>query len=46
MFPYVWRTGFGRVIVTNPAGTHDLGTGTFADTVWQTSADRAPSPAA
>ncbi len=43
---FVWRTRFGRVIVTNPAGTHDLGTGTFADTVWQTSADRAPSPAA
>ncbi len=43
---FVWRTRFGRVIITNPAGTHDLGTGTFADTVWQTSADRAPSPAA
>ncbi len=42
---FVWRTRFGRVIITNPAGTHDLGTGTFADTVWQTSADRAPSPA-
>ncbi len=43
---FVWRTRFGRVIITNPAGTHDLGTGTFADTVWQTSTDRAPSPAA
>lgn len=31
---YVWRTRFGRVIITNPAGTHDLGQGVFADAVW------------
>jgi hypothetical protein len=32
---FVWRTRFGRVIITNPAGTHDLGTGAFADALWQ-----------
>jgi hypothetical protein len=31
---YVWRTRFGRVIITNPTGTHDLGTDRFAQTVW------------
>jgi hypothetical protein len=30
----VWRTRFGRVIITNPSGTHDLGAGLFADAVW------------
>jgi hypothetical protein len=32
---FVWRTRFGRVIITNPSGTHDLGTGAFADALWQ-----------
>jgi hypothetical protein len=31
----VWRTRFGRVIITNPSGTHDLGTGAFADGLWK-----------
>jgi hypothetical protein len=31
---YVWRSRFGRVIITNPTGTHDLGTDRFAQTVW------------
>jgi hypothetical protein len=31
---FVWRSRFGRVIITNPSGTHDLGTGLFADAVW------------
>ncbi|SDT18370.1 hypothetical protein SAMN04489812_4476 [Microlunatus soli] len=32
---FVWRTDYGRVIITNPAGTHDLGTGSFPDTIWE-----------
>ncbi|SDS79435.1 DUF222 domain-containing protein [Microlunatus soli] len=32
---FVWRTRFGRVLITNPAGTHDLGGGPFADAVWR-----------
>jgi hypothetical protein len=31
---YVWRSRFGRVIITNPTGNHDLGTDRFAQTVW------------
>lgn len=33
---FVWRTRYKRVILTNPTGTHDLGTGEFADTIWNT----------
>ena len=32
---FVWRTRFGRVIINNPSGTHDLGTGPFADSRWR-----------
>jgi hypothetical protein len=32
---FVWRTRFGRVIITNPSGTHDLGTGAFVDALWR-----------
>jgi hypothetical protein len=32
---YVWRTRFGRTILTDATGTHDLGTGTAADAVWR-----------
>jgi hypothetical protein len=32
---FIWRTRHQRVIITNPAGTHDLGTGEFADTIWK-----------
>ncbi len=31
---YVWRSRFGRVIITNNTGTHDLGTDRFAQTIW------------
>jgi hypothetical protein len=34
---FIWRTRHQRVIITNPAGTHDLGTGAFADTIWNVS---------
>jgi hypothetical protein len=33
---FIWRTRHRRVIITNPAGTHDLGTGKFADIIWET----------
>ena len=39
---FVWRTRFGRVIVTNPAGTHDLGTGASADAVWHSATHCTP----
>ncbi|WP_157683389.1 DUF222 domain-containing protein [Microlunatus soli] len=32
---YVWRTSFGRVIITNPTGTFDLGAGSFPDALWR-----------
>lgn len=32
---FVWHTETGRVIVTNPAGTHDLGTGAWAQQIWR-----------
>lgn len=32
---FIWRTQTGRVIITNPAGTLDLGTDHFARTLWQ-----------
>jgi hypothetical protein len=35
---YVWRTRYGRVIITNQTGTHDLGTGGFADALWRATA--------
>lgn len=31
---YVWRTRFGRVLIVNDAGTHDLGKEEFAQQVW------------
>jgi len=31
---YVWRTRFGRVLIVNDSGTHDLGTAGFAERVW------------
>lgn len=30
----VWRTRFGRVLMTNFSGTHDLGVDDFAQSVW------------
>ncbi|GAB3912399.1 hypothetical protein GCM10011575_37160 [Microlunatus endophyticus] len=32
---FLWRTVFGRTLVVDPSGTSDLGTGAFADAVWQ-----------
>lgn len=31
---YVWRTRFGRVLIVNDSGTHDLGKDSFAQRVW------------
>lgn len=31
---YVWRTRFGRVLIVNDSGTHDLGKQDFAQRVW------------
>ena len=32
---FLWRTAFGRTLVVDPSGTTDLGTGAFADALWQ-----------
>ena len=39
---YLWRTLTGRVLLVNDTGTHDLGTNTFADTIWQAAEQRSP----
>ncbi|QDP97841.1 DUF222 domain-containing protein [Microlunatus elymi] len=31
---YVWRTRYGRVVVVNDSGSHDLGDNPFAHAVW------------
>ncbi|SDT29490.1 hypothetical protein [Microlunatus soli] len=31
---FIWHTETGRVIITNPAGTHDLGTGPWPQQLW------------
>ncbi|SDT46538.1 hypothetical protein [Microlunatus soli] len=31
---FIWHTETGRVIITNPAGTHDLGTGPWTQQLW------------
>jgi hypothetical protein len=43
---FIWRTRHQRVIITNPAGTHDLGTGEFADTIWKAAYGQHVAPAA
>ncbi|GGL55083.1 hypothetical protein GCM10011575_11880 [Microlunatus endophyticus] len=30
----VWKTSYGRVLIVNPGGTYDLGTGNLARTLW------------
>jgi hypothetical protein len=42
---YVWRTKFGRVLITNDTGTHDLGDHDFAQCIWAL-ADDPPGVAA
>ena len=37
---YVWRTSFGRVLITTSAGTFDLGRGDFAAAVWKAAAHK------
>lgn len=32
---FVWRSSFGRVIITNPTGTCDLGARSFFDALWR-----------
>lgn len=31
---HVWKTRHGRILIVNPTGTFDLGTGDFAQAVW------------
>jgi hypothetical protein len=31
---HVWKTSYGRVLIVNPTGSFDLGTGNLARTVW------------
>ncbi|GAB3915695.1 hypothetical protein GCM10011575_22340 [Microlunatus endophyticus] len=31
---HVWKTSYGRVLIVNPGGTFDLGTGNLAQTLW------------
>lgn len=33
---HVWKTRHGRILIVNPTGTLDLGTGEFAQAVWST----------
>jgi len=33
---HVWKTRLGRILIVNPTGTFDLGTGEFAQAVWNT----------
>jgi hypothetical protein len=40
---WVWRTRFGRVLITTSAGTVDLGRGSFGRAVWQ-AAVQTPRP--
>lgn len=40
---YVWRTRFGRVLIVNDSGTHDLGKGDFAQRVWALAKTMQPS---
>ena len=35
---YVWRTPHGRYLLVNSSGTHPLGSGPFARTIWNTAA--------
>ncbi len=42
---YIWRTRFGRTLVTDSAGTHDLGIGEAADTVWRIARASGPTGA-
>lgn len=43
---YVYRTMYGRVLITNPTGTFDLGTGEWATAIWQFSDGSTPTVAA
>lgn len=43
---FLWRTAFDRTLVVDPSGTTDLGTGAFADALWQLCADGRFSQAA
>jgi len=39
---YVWKSRYGRVLITNESGTHDLGiadTNDFANQIWQLAVD-------
>lgn len=42
----VWRTRFGRVLIVNPSGTFDLGTGDFAQAVWSAAVRLTDQPSA
>jgi hypothetical protein len=35
---YVWKTRYGRVLITNDTGTHDLGSNELAQEIWRTAA--------
>lgn len=39
---FLWHTETGRLIITNPAGTHDLGTGSWAQQLWTAATTSAP----
>lgn len=43
---YLFRTRFGRVLITNPTGTFDLGVGQWAHAVWQLACQQAVAKAA
>lgn len=43
---HVWKTKHGRVLIVNPAGTFDLGTGDFARAVWAATVRMTDEPSA
>ncbi|QDP97982.1 hypothetical protein FOE78_20605 [Microlunatus elymi] len=43
---YVWRTRYGRVLIVNDSGSHDLGNNRFATAVWHAAVAAQADPGA